>query len=400
MKIAYLFTTFPKYSETFLAREVEALAQTGEVNLTLFSFLGGRGDAFAGCPLHHLRASDWMRAAGVGLFLCLRRPSLILRWMAQLLRHPPRSFTNLGEQCLGTAFALSYWARIARLAPDRLHATWATGPATAALLLRDLTGIPFSMAAHAYDIHRHGGDCWLRTKLEAAAFIHTSSDSAAASLRRRSPKVLNLHVVRRGLEEIPPFEPHRPLHQPIHLLSVGRLVPKKGWLHQMAIYRAAAEAGLEFHARIVGRGPQLSAIEAYLRKHRLSKRVELVGQLPYADVLPLYKWADAFLFTGKVAPDGDRDGFPNVLGEAMAHGLIVLSSAVAATPEVIRSGETGELLETTDPAEWLSRLRRLQTDAPYRERIRRNAHAWVEEHFDAHKNARTLLQLHKTFFTA
>jgi colanic acid/amylovoran biosynthesis glycosyltransferase len=400
MKIAYLFTTFPKYSETFLAREVEALAQTGELDLTLFSFIGGRGKAFAGCPLHHLRLIDWIRAAGIGLYLCLRRPPLVLRWMAQLLRNPPRSLTNLGEQCLGTAFALSYCARIAHLGPDRLHAAWATGPATAALLLRDLTGIPFSMAAHAYDIHRHGGDCWLRKKLEAAAFIHTSSESAAASLRQRSPRPLNLHVVRRGLEKIPPFIPQRPLHEPIHLLSVGRLVPKKGWLNQMAIYRAAAEAGFDFHAKIVGSGPQMSTLEAYLRKHRLSERVELLGQLPYTEVLPLYEWADAFLFTGKIAPDGDRDGFPNVLGEAMAHGLIVLSSAVAATPEVIRSGETGELLETTDPAEWLKRLRRLKTDAPYRENLRRNAHAWVGEHFDAHKNARKLLQLHKTFFTA
>jgi colanic acid/amylovoran biosynthesis glycosyltransferase len=400
MKIGYLFTTFPKYSETFLARKVEALAETGELQLSLYSFLGGKGARYSEFPLHHMRWWHWGLALVRGFALCLKRPSLCAKWWRLYRKSPPRSFTNAGEQLLGIVFALSHASRIQREAPDRLHAVWATGPATAALLLRDLTGIPFSMAAHAYDIFRSGGDCLLREKVAAATFVHTSSESAAQGLRAIAVHGKPIHVIRRGLDSIPAFQPQRHFRAPLRMLSVGRMVPKKGWFDQLNLYRAALDAGLEFTVRIVGSGPLLKPMQKRIHSLGLEGCVELLGQLDYAAVPPLYDWADVFIFTGKVAIDGDRDGFPNVLGEAMAHGAIVMSTTVAATAEAIASGQTGELFEDAEPGKWIARLQHLQANPAYCENLRRGAYDWVVENFDARRNAQKLLELHKTFLTA
>jgi colanic acid/amylovoran biosynthesis glycosyltransferase len=399
-RITYLFTTFPKYSETFLARKIEALAETGKLDLSLYSLMGGKGSQFAGFPLCHMRWWHCFSALAHAFILCFRRPALCLKWLRLYRKSPPRSFTNAGEQLLGIAFALSHAKRIQLEAPDRLHAVWGTGPATAALLLRDLTGIPFSMAAHAYDIFRAGGDCLLKEKIATANFIHTSSEAAANELRTLSGNAKPIHVIRRGLDHIPPFQSNKPFHTPLHILSVGRLVAKKGWFDQLALYRAALDAGIDFTVRIVGSGPLQKALQQRIHSLGLVKHVQLLGQLHYAAVTPLYEWADVFIFTGKVADDGDRDGFPNVLGEAMAHGVIVMSTAVAATAEAIINGQTGELFADAEPGKWIARIQHLQANPDHCETLQRGAYDWVVENFDARKNAKKLLALHKTFLTA
>ncbi|MDV7397406.1 hypothetical protein RZS08_38750, partial [Arthrospira platensis SPKY1] len=140
--------------------------------------------------------------------------------------------------------------------------------------LKDLTGIPFSMAAHAYDIFRKGGDCLLNEKVACASFVHTSSQSAAKALQTIAGPDKLVHVIRRGLDFIPPPPSPKTLHDPLRILSVGRLVPKKGWFDQLVLYRAALDAGLDFTVRIVGTGPLLKSLRTTIKAHGLEGRVE------------------------------------------------------------------------------------------------------------------------------
>jgi glycosyltransferase involved in cell wall biosynthesis len=96
------------------------------------------------------------------------------------------------------------------------------------------------------------------------------------------------------------------------------------------------------------------------------------------------------LHTGVIAASGDRDGLPNVIPEAMAAGVVVLTSPAAATTEAVTHGVSGLVAEVTAPADWVGWLDRLSRDDAFAERLRTAARAWVEEHFDAHRNAAVL----------
>ena len=98
------------------------------------------------------------------------------------------------------------------------------------------------------------------------------------------------------------------------------------------------------------------------------------------------------MHTGVIAPSGDRDGLPNVIPEAMSCGVLVVTSPTAGTTEAIADGTSGIVADVAVPAQWVAALRRLAEDDVLAEKFRANARRWVEENFDAHKNAARLLQ--------
>jgi glycosyltransferase involved in cell wall biosynthesis len=119
--------------------------------------------------------------------------------------------------------------------------------------------------------------------------------------------------------------------------------------------------------------------------------VTFTGHVPQHEVWEHLDWADVLLHTGVVAASGDRDGLPNVIAEAMAAGVPVVTSPAAGTTEAVTDGVTGIVLAVDRPEAWVAALRRLSTDDAYCERLRRPARGWVEENFDVRKNTERLL---------
>jgi glycosyltransferase involved in cell wall biosynthesis len=249
----------------------------------------------------------------------------------------------------------------------------------------------FSAAAHAYDIYEHGGDWWLKDKLEHAAFIHTSTEMGRRSLIERGLSAEKIVCIRRGLDRLPALKPLRASRAPLHIVCVARLVEKKGVDHQLRIYAALRAARVPFLARIVGEGPLRSELEKLAGHLGVAANVTFTGHLPQHEVWNQLDWADVLLHTGVIAPSGDRDGLPNVIPEAMSVGVLVVTSPTAATTEAITEGITGLVASVETPADWVSALRQLSTDDGLAENVRAAARRWVEENFDAYKNARRLL---------
>jgi glycosyltransferase involved in cell wall biosynthesis len=168
------------------------------------------------------------------------------------------------------------------------------------------------------------------------------------------------------------------------------LIEKKGYADQLEIYAALQQAGVDFRATIVGAGPLLRPLQAQLETLGLRGIVSLKGALSYQQVSQLYAESDGFLFTGQIASSGDRDGFPNVIGEAMAHSVPVFSSDVSGTTEGIVDQETGWIIDPKDPA---SAAACIQKQLQAHERlisITRAAHAWVEANFRVEPNMQRL----------
>ncbi|MSU69215.1 MAG: colanic acid biosynthesis glycosyltransferase WcaL [Opitutaceae bacterium] len=366
--------------------------QAQGVSLRLYSLWGG-GGTFRGLPV--ARFSKWKLLTLVWMipYESWRRPEVLRQVLHGLLTRRPPSWLNFWENMLGAGFACLHAGEFRKNPPPLIHAAWGGAPATAAWLLWRLDGHRYSAAAHAYDIYEHGGDWWLRDKLQHAAFIHTSTEMARRTLIGLGLPAERIHCVRRGLDRLPPMKRLRASREPLRLLCLARLIEKKGLDYQLRVYAALRAAGVPFEARIVGEGPLRPALERQAGQLGIAASVTFTGHVPHHEAWSQLGWADVLLHTGVVAASGDRDGLPNVIPEAMCVGVLVVTSPVAATTEAITDGATGLVAPVETPAEWVRALRRLATDDALAERLRLAARRWVEENFNAHDNAERLLGL-------
>lgn len=394
--VAYLFTTFPKTSEAFLQRDVAAMQARG-VNLRLYSLWGG-GGRFRGTPVQTL-PRWWFFAALLWWipYEAARRPDLLWELIVNTLGRRAPSALNFWENMLGAGFAACFVHSFRRDPPNLVYAVWTGAPATAAWLIWRLTGIPYGTGAHAYDLYEHGGDWWLMEKLALARFVHTSTEMGRRTLVERGADAAKVTVIRRGLETFPALKPLRAPRRPLRLVCVARLVPKKGLRVQLKVYAALRTAGLDFEARLVGRGELRVELERAVAELGLARRVTFTGEVLPAEVWEHLGWADVLLHTGVVSPTGDRDGLPNAIAEAMAVGTLVLTSSTAAATEAIQDEATGLVVDVNRPEDWVAALRRLAEDDALAERLRAAARRWAEENYDAHRNA---AQLHACFAQA
>jgi colanic acid/amylovoran biosynthesis glycosyltransferase len=398
--IAYLFTTFPKSTETFLQREVTGLQALG-ASLRLYSMWGG-GGSFNGEPVMAFPKWKLLTLAVWLPWMALCRTGVLIELIRGAVGRRPPSRLNFFENLLGLGFGLVHAAHFRKLRPAHVHAVWGGAPAAAAWLLWRLDGHPYSGAGHAYDLYQDGGDGWLREKLEPALFIHTSTDMGRRTLLEKGLADEKIHVIRRGLNTLPVLKPLRADRAvtPLRLLCVARLVPKKGLDHQMRIYAALKQAGVPFVARIAGEGPLLEPMRRLAAEQGVSDDVAFIGHRPQAEIARQLGWADVLLHTGVVAADGDRDGLPNVIPEAMGAGVLVVTSPAAATTEAITDSVTGRVADVGEPAAWVAALTALRTDDVSAQRIQRAARAWVETNFDATKNAGRLAELYRVHTAA
>lgn len=361
------------------------------VNVRLYSLWGGL-ISFRGLPV--TRFNKWRLLT---LFWMIpyegwRRPEVLKQVLHGLFTRRPPSWINFWENMLGAGFACLFAGSFRKNPPALIHAAWGGAPATAAWLLWRLDGHRFSAAAHAYDIYEHGGDWWLNDKLAHAAFIHTSTEMGRAALVARGIAADKIIPIRRGLDRLPKMKRLRSSREPLHLICVARLVEKKGLDHQLRIYAALRAASVPFQARIVGDGPLRPALEKMAGLLGIAADLTFCGHLPQHEVWEQFAWADVLLHTGVIAPSGDRDGLPNVIPEAMSCGVLVVTSPTAGTTEAISDGVSGIVVPEDAPARWVAALRQLASDDVVAEKFRAAARRWVEENFDAHKNAARLLQ--------
>jgi glycosyltransferase involved in cell wall biosynthesis len=384
-RIAILYTTFPVRSETFVQRELMAMISQG-VDVEIHSLHGG-GDSFSGLPIR--RFSKWRlwRLVYRLPIEWVRRPRIFFQLLHLLLGrglHP--SYLNLGENLLGMGFGIVEAPHFRRNRPDLVHGVWGSLPAMGAWLISRLCAIPFTFEAHAYDLFEHGGDWFLSEKCRAADRIRTSTVAGLERLKEIGADSSRIVLIRRGLRPMPAFQTRSVSKKCIQFIGVGRLVEKKGFLRQIEILDALRASGLTFSARIIGDGPLREAIERVIVDFGLSDRIEVTGWLPVDAVIDEMLRADFLLHTGQVARSGDRDGLPNVVGEAMAVGAIVLAAPGGGVSEAVVDEKTGFLCPLDDASSWIAAVRTVLDQPETANRIRSSARAWVEQYFDAEKN--------------
>jgi glycosyltransferase involved in cell wall biosynthesis len=392
--IAYLLKRFPRLSETFILHEMLALERRG-LDLHVYSLLDPE-EQLVHADVERLQAPvEYLPSGPGGAFLIL--------WahLRVLVGAPWRYFGALfGAVARGRRTALKHFARAGWLA-DRLvrarvghlHAHFAHGPASIAHFVAMMTGLPFSFTAHAKDIYTSPREL-LAAKVRAARFVVTCTDYNASHLSAIAlGQSERIHRIYHGIDlfKFRPDGHQAPVAAPeATLLAVGRLVPKKGLEFLVEAVRLVRAEGRKLKLRIVGSGPERALLERRIETAELSGAVELLGPRPHEALPRLYREATACVLPCVVTDDGDRDGIPNVLVEAMRMGVPVISTSISGIPELVRDGETGLLVPPRDAAALAKAIERLLDDADLRRRLIANAAARVTTEFDLDRNAERL----------
>jgi glycosyltransferase involved in cell wall biosynthesis len=175
-----------------------------------------------------------------------------------------------------------------------------------------------------------------------------------------------------------------------HVLTVGRLVAKKGFPVLIDALALLRDRGAGFQCTIVGAGPLDAALREQVHRLRLDDRVELKGAIAENALAALYRDVDLFALACEVEANGDRDGIPNVVVEAMASGLPVVSTNVSGLPECVDHGVTGLLVPERQPEALAAAIGLLLSDPEKARALGRAGRAKVEREFAAHRNVRPI----------
>jgi glycosyltransferase involved in cell wall biosynthesis len=385
---------YPRLSETFIAQEIAALEERG-LDMLIVSLrhpTEKRTHAVhAEIRAPKLYLPEYLYAEPRRVFDAWRRVrrwpgyrKVRALWLRDLFRDPTPNRIRRFGQALVLADELPQDI-------GRLHVHFLHTPASVTRYAALLRGLPWSASAHAKDIWTTP-EWEKREKLAACEWLVSCTAANCDHLAALAPAG-KVELVYHGLDfkRFPP-PPHRRANRdgsdpsdPVIILSVGRLVEKKG---MDVLLEALGRLPPTLHWRFVhvGGGPLSVELERRARALGISERIAWRGALSQSELLPEYRAADIFALACRVARDGDRDGLPNVLVEAQSQGLPCVSTMVSAIPELIRDGATGLLVAPDSPEAFSRALESLITDSARRVALGEAGRARVVAEFDLHDN--------------
>lgn len=414
MTIAYILKMYPRFSETFILNEILELERQG-VDVRIYS-LRKPDDGRFHANLARVRASvtylpEYLPAEARRVFAAQRA----------VFRADPRRYTRVLGYALsrGNLHALKRFFQAVVLADDlgarpvtHLHAHFASSATRVAMFVRLLTDTPYSFTAHAKDIFLNTVDAdLLRDKIRAARFVVTVSafnhayltrlvnqkgSSSLEGLLPHAEMTIPSDRIRKlyngiDLAQFDPATDYVPQSQRAPLiLGIGRLVEKKGFADLIRACAQLRDRGVAFQCEIIGKGPQDAALRTLIAELALGNQVRLVGPKSQDDVIAAYRRAAVFALPCVVGADGNRDGLPTVLLEAMAMRVPAVSTDVTGVPEIINPDVTGLLTPQNNAATLAAALARLLADAALRERMGDAARDAVAQKFDLQKNVAVL----------
>jgi glycosyltransferase involved in cell wall biosynthesis len=363
-RVAFILKGYPRLSETFIAQEIAALERRG-LDILIVS-LRHPTDARRHAVHDEIRAPilylpeylflepfrtirAWLDARRKPAYKEVRN-----LWLRDLVRDPTPNRIRRFGQALVLAHELPRDVQ-------RLHAHFLHTPASVTRYAALLRGIPWTGSAHAKDI-------WTtpewdkREKLASCEWLVTCTAVNHAHLAALAPPG-RVELVYHGLDlsRFPSIDRSAAARSPTVILSVGRLVEKKG---TDVLLDALARLPTDLQWRLVhaGGGPLKDSLERRARGLGIADRVEWRGARTQAELLAEYRAADLFALASRVARDGDRDGLPNVLAEAQSQGLACVATRVSGIPELIEHGTTGLLVAPENPGELARALETLVRD--------------------------------------
>jgi colanic acid/amylovoran biosynthesis glycosyltransferase len=401
LKLAYFFFTYPSLHKTFVDREIFALRDLG-VNIKIYS-------------LHHpkVKLSPYQQAIideiiyvsdlgskpryAANLRYALRWPIKYFSTLIYLLTRPHPKYHSRDRTIRYFVRSVFLTSLLEKDPPDHIHAHFLNESVTAGLVAQRFLGIPYSATVHASD-ELFVTPRMVREKLSEAKFIATCTDYNRDYLEKISKGVFDqkLKVIYHGLDTTHFHREQPPQAGTPIIISVGQLKERKGFHYLVDACAILKKHGANFVCRIVGEGPMRGVLEEKIAQYGLADQVQLLGALSQDEVLDQYQQASIFTLPAVVAKNGDRDGIPNVILEAMAMQLPVVSTRHSAIPEAITDGVNGVLISPEDPEALAAALENLIADPDLRQHLGDCGRETVMKRFNPLENAQLLINAFTT----
>jgi glycosyltransferase involved in cell wall biosynthesis len=400
-KLAYLGPEIPALSATFIYNEIFQLESLG-YQVAVFSVnktVNNTEDEAINqlkqriVTLYEVSKIVVIKSNFVYFFA---KPPRYLKSVALLFSDMFRAglFTRL---TLGLVYRFAYAVVLAEklLAEDcqHLHVHFAHVPTDIAMYASALSGVPFSVTAHANDIFQRG---WLLPeKVDRASFFATISNYNKTYLEQLGINKDKVSIIRCGVDSRAfKRKSAKPMNDKAKLGVVGRLVEKKGFDDLICAAGLLKEQGVEFELHIVGDGPLEQPLLELMHEQGLTENeVKFIGALPHSEISSFVKSLDVFVLPCKKDSAGDMDGIPVVLMEAMLTGIPVITTKLTGIPELVIDQKTGLLVEPGNHAELSQAIKKLLDDNALRSELIENAIAMVNKEFDLSVNSKRLAQL-------
>ena len=397
--VAYVLLWFPLSSETYIFREVVQLRKRG---MPVFAY-SMYGENLKGCS-EEMRAYDGpvgrmgVRAAGriLGAFMrALRqRPGATWKLMREGFFRRMRNLEALGENiwCFLAGFLLAEKCREDGV--QLIHAGWANGPATAAWVASRVTGIPFAFTGRAGDIYPEDG--LLKEKSRDALFIRTNNRTNVQWLRGFCPPDATdkVHAIYNSLTFSPRGQCAMHMQPPYRLLAVGRFARTKGFPDLLTAMARLRRENVPMTLTLVGDGNWHRKLVKLRDDLGLTQAVDMPGFIPHDKIRCFMLDHDMLIMPSVVHTNGDRDGIPNVIMEALSHRMPVISTDVCGIAEVVMDGETGLLVPQRDPRALADAVRRMAADRDAALAMAEAGRAHVEKLFDPTRNITAVYDLY------
>ena len=391
-RVAYITTAFPWRSETAVIKELYEHHRLGFdlhiISLKRASFRGTfdpKAMTFRETTLHP-GVLLLVRSLALSLHHLLFRPEYRRLVRLTLRKSGPHLAKNLYMLVLAPELARKLRAK----GVSYIHANFASFQAFAAFLIHRLTGIPFGFTVHAHDIFLH--PFMIPEKVRAAALVASISQFNVEYMKQHFGVTPDrLQIVHCGVD-LSEFTPSPlPASSTPQILSVGRLVPMKGFDVLLEACRRLRDR-MNLRCVIVGDGPEFDVLQSQIRRLDLDSSVEILRAVSQERLIQLYAECHVFVQACRRAPNGEMDGIPATLMEAMAVGRPVIASRLSGIPELIRHGCEGLLVSPEDPEELAAAIEELHQDPAKARSMGEASRSRVEAEFNI---AACVKQLHE-----
>lgn len=386
--VAVLLSRFPTVTETFILREVDEMERQGR-RVRLVPMLQEHP------PVIHDAALPWTERALYTKYLSL---PIVLANLRALLRRPLRYLTLFVRIALGTILRPGTFVRTLAVFPKsvylaeklsregirHVHAHFATHPSTMALIIASLSDITFSFTVHAHDIQLDRS--LLGWKLRETRFVRSISDYNKRFLEKLYPqsrgKIMVVHVgiepetyetSARGFANVTTGIPK--------VLCVAAHRPYKGLPVLIEACQILRDQGVQFRCDVLGHGPMRDELEQMIRDRGVENVIHLLGAKPEHVVAEMMGEATLFVLPSIIAKDGQMEGIPVVLMEAMASSKAAVSTSISGIPELVEDGVTGLLVPPGDAQALAAAMRTLLEDPARAQQMGRRGQEKVRAEF-------------------
>lgn len=402
LRVGYILGMFPQLTQTFVTREIFWIRANG-IEVHIFSLRRPSSpptDEQAKVLLTLVHYSRWMSASllTAQLYFLFRSPLRYLRALIKVAKLTYREPLVLLRALANFPKSVHFAHQMRAMEIDHLHAHFITQAAISASVISELLGVTYSIHAHAVGLFQRNLQD-VRRQLEDASRVITISTYHRNHIADLCDGIAveDIDVVYCSLET-ERFQPVSNLNGdgPFRMLSVGRLIEKKGFEYLIDACNLIVNSGLDLQCNIAGAGPLQKDLQARIDRQGLQDQVTLLGAVDQAHILDLYQESEAFVLACVVGKDGNQDGLPVVLIEAMSCGLPVISTPVAGITDLIQSEETGLLVEPRDSLALAEAIKGLMGDEQRRKKLGNRARKKVEADFQIQQSTAKLATIFRT----